>query len=620
MPTSLFKALALPFRLLWQLIDGIRRVAANAILLLLVIAVLAAIFLRPTPDVPQGAALLVRPSGEIVEQTTIDTPLAMLTGKTRAAQTALADLLDAVRAAAKDKRIAMLILETDDIEAAGLARLDELRAAIAEFKATGKPVLARGEHFSQGHYYLASIADEVHIAPDGYALLSGFARYATYFRGALDTLGIKIHLFRVGEYKSFAEPFTRSTMSDEDRAATLSLLEGLWGHLRTRIAQARGLSPEQFNDYVLGYHDRLKATAGDAAQAARNAGLVDRLSTREDWRARLWEKRGEVLGNGAFPAKPARPGDGIPHIDVDDYLAAIHAERINRPAARIAVLVAQGTIVDGDQEPGNTGGDSFARLIREAREDDNIKAVVVRIDSPGGSAWASEVIRHELELTRRAGKPVIASMSAVAASGGYWIAVGADEIFAQATTITGSIGVFGLFPEIAEPMNRLGLTVDGVATAPLAAALDPRLPLSPEAADTLQLSVEYTYRRFINLVAQARKMKPEEVDRVARGRVWTGDEALAHGLIDKLGGLDTALAAAATRANLTDYTVVWPAPRIHPMQQLLQQLLTGARTDTAATRRAPARQLMNQLTTGLDALARWNDPRHVYAHCLCATP
>lgn len=613
--TDLFKFLAWPFRLLWRLIDGVRRIAANLVLLFMVAVVLAIIF-QPGPSVPKDAVLVVRPSGDIVEQTTLDEPLALLTGHGRPTQTALADLLEAVRAAAKDERIALLVLETDDIESAGLAKFDELRAAIAEFKAAGKPVLARGERYSQGQYYLASIADEVHLSPDGYALLPGFASYSTYFRNALDALGIKIHVFRVGEYKSFVEPFTRNDMSNENRDATRALLEGLWGRLRADIIQARKLTPEQFDGYVHDYYDNLKTARGNTAQVARDGGFVDRLSTRGEWRERQLEKIKETRSGIASGNKEP------PRVDVGDYLAAIRAERAHsRSSAHIAILVAQGSIADGDQSPGNTGGDSFARLIREAREDDNVKAVVVRIDSPGGSAWASELIRHELELTRRAGKPVIASMSSVAASGAYWIAASADEIFARATTITGSIGVFGIFPEFVEPMNRLGLTADGVATTPLAAALDPRLPLSADAANALQLTVEHTYHRFIDLVAEGRKMKAEDVDRIARGRVWTGEEALANGLVDKLGGLDEAIAAAAARANLADYTVTWPVLDANPVQQVLQQLLVSAGVgNVAALKPSPASRIMRQVNDGLDMLALWNDPRHVYTHCLCVAP
>ncbi|MDR2032534.1 MAG: signal peptide peptidase SppA [Azoarcus sp.] len=595
------------FHFLWRALDNVRRFAVNFMLLLMVVMI-AAVLLRPGPVVPDGAALIVRPTGELVEQTTFDPSFALLaSGRQEKPQTALTSLLDAVRAARDDARIKLLVLETDEIEAAGLSKLGELRAAIADFKVSGKPVLARGEKFMQGQYYLASIADEVHLAPDGIVLLPGLARFSTYFRNAFDKLGIKVHVFRVGEYKSFAEPFTRSDMSDEDREATRSLLDVLWKRIRAEIAAARKLSPENLDSYVLHYRDALKATAGNAGQAAQSAGLVDHFSTREQWRARIKERLGDTSAGQDFRS-----------IDSDAYLAAI---RHKRPAApgNIAVLVAQGTIVDGDQPPGVTGGDSFARLIREARENPRVKAVVVRIDSPGGSAWASEIIRHELELTRRAGKPVIASMSSLAASGGYWIATGADEIFAESSTITGSIGIFALFPEFSEPFGKLGLSVDGVATAPLAGAFDPRRPLDPEAAETLQLGIEHGYKRFLDIVAKARKMKPEEVDHIARGRVWSGEQAAETGLVDRIGGIAAALEAAAQHADLKQYHVVWPAPRTPPLRMLMRQFLSSSASGGAPTP-SPASRAIERLAADLESLALWNDPRHIYAHCLCETP
>ncbi|MDR1062931.1 MAG: signal peptide peptidase SppA [Azoarcus sp.] len=589
------------FRIVWRLIDGTRRIVLNLILLIALLALIAAL-MQPGPSVPEGAALLVRPAGSLVEQSVSGPSFAFLAGDGEE-ETALPGLLEAVRAARDDPRIGLLVLETDDLENAGLSKLGELRDAIADFKAAGKPVLARGERYSQGQYYLASIADEVHLAPDGYALVQGFARYPTYYGKALATLGIKIHTFRVGEYKSAIEPFTRADMSDEDREATRLLLGGLWEHFRKDIVTARKLDAARFDRYVQSYHDVLKAAEGDSARAAQDGGFVDRLSTREQWYAAIRERLDET-----------GDGEDFRHITAGNYLSAIRRARVEAPD-RIAVLVAQGAIIDGEQQPGAAGGDSLARLIREAREDGKVKAVVIRIDSPGGSAWASEIVRNELELTRRI-KPVVASMSSVAASGGYWIAVGADEILAEPSTITGSIGVFGMFPEFAEPMGRLGLTVDGVGTGPLAGALDPRQPLSPEAGAALQLSTEHTYRRFLGIVAQARKMKPEDVDRIARGRVWRGAEAVEIGLVDRLGGLGAALAAAAGRASLKNYTVTWPTPQLPPMRRVLQQLL--AMEDAAAP--SPAGQFVDRLSADIKALMSWNDPRHVYAHCLCDAP
>jgi len=599
------------FRLLrhiWSFIDKTRRFTMNLVLLIIIVAIIVAI-VHPGPTVPEGgAALIVRPVGALVAQSTFDPSLSFLSGEQQK-ETPLPDLLEAIYAAREDSRIKLLVLETDDANASGLAKFSELRAALADFKTSGKPVLARGEHFSQGQYYLASIADEVHLAPDGFVLLQGLAKFTTYFRNALDKLGIKVHLFRAGEYKSFAEPFTRNDMSEEDREANRALLDGLWSRLRDEISDARKLTAAQIDDYVLNYLDALKAAKGDRAVAAQSAGLIDRFTTRDQWQARIKERFGDLVDKNI--SKHFR------QIDITNYLAAIRHARPDKPD-RIAVLVAQGAIIDGDQSPGAIGGNSFARLIREARENKRVKALVIRIDSPGGSSWASEIIRRELEITRQAGKPVITSMSALAASGGYWIAAGTDEIFADPATLTGSIGVIGLFPEFSGPLGTLGLSVDGVATAPQAAALDPRRPLDPVAAEALQLDVDHIYRRFLEAVAGARKMEIADVDKIARGRVWSGQEAIKLGLVDRAGGLNAALAAAARRAGLKDYTVTWPTQHVPPMRLFLQQLFaTDNNTNLAAS---PTSNLLGRLAADFKSLALWNDPRYIYTHCLCETP
>ncbi|HRP23981.1 signal peptide peptidase SppA [Thauera sp.] len=613
---GLFRFLFNVLRMFVRLLDLVVRGAFYA-LMIFGIGVIVAFFFRPEPEVQPGSALVLRPVGAIVEQPALEPPLALLrAGGAPTGQVRLADLVEAVHAARDDSRIGALVIETDELIGGGLSKLAELRAAIADFKTSGKPVLARGERFTQSQYYLASVADEVHLSADGFVLLRGLARYGTYFKGALDHLGIKVHVFRVGEYKSFSEPFTRSDMSEEDRESSLDLLDGLWRVMRDDIAAGRKLTPEAVDAHVNGIRDALAASAGDAARAALEAGLVDRLSTRDEWRARLIETVGTAAG-----------GDEVRRIAVDRYLALIGQEA-DAADARIAVIVAQGTIVDGMEPTGVVAGDTFARLIRSVREDDSVKAVVMRIDSPGGSAWASELIRHELALTRQAGKPVVASMSSVAASGGYWIAAGADEIWAAPATVTGSIGIFGMFPEFSEPLRRMGIGVDGVATAPLAGALDPRRPLDPVAAEAMQLSIEHGYRRFLQTVASARNMSIDEVDEVARGRVWTGAAAAELGLVDQLGGLREAVAAAAQRAGVTDYEVVWPEARESFEQRLLRRLLRAGEDlglDLASGPGGVAHagalaSLVGEMQRSATELLRWNDPQHLYLHCLCDTP
>lgn len=599
------------FRYLWVWLDAVRRTFFNLVFLLLVGIVIALIW-RPAPELPDSAALVLKPSGALVEQTRLEEPLDLLRpGGARVSQTALHNLIEAVGAARDDARITGLVIETDGLARSGISKLSELRAAIETFKTSGKPVIARGERLDQGQYYLASVADEVHLSADGFVLLRGLARYSSYFGNALDSLGVKVHVFRVGEYKSFSEPFTRSNMSDADRDSTRDLLEGLWNMFRGDIAASRNVGLGPLDDYIMDYGAALAASGGNAADAALRAGLVDRFSTRDEWRGALRERFG--VGDD---------GEDFRGVGVARYLAAIRA---GRPAEvdHVAVLVAQGAIVDGTGTPGSVGGDTLARLIREAREDDKVRALVLRIDSPGGSAWASEVIRRELEVTRAAGKPVVASMSSTAASGGYWIAAGADEIWAHPATLTGSIGIFAMFPEFSEPLDRLGVTVDGVATSPLAGAFDPRRPLEPLAAEAMQIAIEHGYRRFLDTVAQGREMTTAEVELIAQGRVWTGEAASKLGLVDRLGSLDGAIAAAAERAGLRRYEVVWPEARLSPRDLLLRRL--SDMTGVGAREAPPAADssfgfVLRSLQQDAGGLLHWNDPQHVYAHCLCEGP
>lgn len=595
------------FAWIWRALDLLRRVVVT-LAFLLAFALVIAFALHPGPSVPDGAALVLRPAGTLVERVRVDDPLGIIrSGGAPVAQTSLPDLLEAVRAARGDDRIKALVIETDQLGQGGLSKLAELREAVLAFKSGGKPVYARGERFTQGQYFLASIADEVHLAPDGFLLLPGLARNVSYFKGALDALGVKVHVFRVGEYKSFSEPFTRSDMSDEDRASSRELLDTLWAGMRERLAGSRKLAPEALDRYVEDYAGLLQATGGDAARAAREAGLVDTLSQRDEWHQLLKTRVGE-----------SADGKDYRRIEADDYLAAVRAAR-SHENARVAVLVAQGSIVDGAADEESVGGDSLAAQIRAAREDERVKAVVLRIDSPGGSAWASEVIRRELELTRREGKPVVASMSSVAASGGYWVAAGADEIWARRETLTGSIGVFAMFPEFTEPLARLGVTTDRVATGPLAGTLDPRRPLEPALAQAMQLGVEHSYRRFLEIVASARRKDIAEIDAVARGRVWTGEAALRLGLVDKLGGIEDAVAAAAKRAQLERYETVWPTGEINLRNLLLRRLMSVV-GPVGITTESPLARLLGGLQAQAADLLRWNDPQHLYGHCLCDAP
>lgn len=595
---------------IWRGVDRLRRATINLLFLGVIAVIVASWWSSQIEPLPTDAALVIAPNGTLVEQRSVRSPISVLQGGDGIRQVLLRDVVDAIRNAATDPRIKVLILEPDGLSGAGLSKLEEIGAAVADFRKAGKKVYAWGKNYNQTQYHLAAQADEVYVNPDGYVLLTGFGRYPTYFKGLFDQIGVKMQVFRVGTYKSFVEPYTRSDMSPEDRDATREYLDAAWQAYQADITAARPKAGAQISRYVGEAPELLAAADGDAAKMALDAGFVDGLKSADEWRDFV---RGLV--------GPAADGKGFKHVDLATYIGRVR-EEAPHPAARVGVVVAQGAIVDGEQPPGVVGGDSVAGLIRQAREDDAIKAVVLRIDSPGGSATASEVIRRELALTRKAGKPVVVSMGSVAASGGYWIAMAADEVWASPTTITGSIGIFAMLPDLSGPMAKLGLTVDGIGTTPLAAGLDPRRPLDPQIGKLLQSSIEHGYKRFLTVVGEARKMSPEAVDQVAQGRVWMGIQAKEKGLVDKLGGLDAALKAAAARAGLTDYDVSYVEKPLSPRDQLLAKLLdNGEESDGGEPgSRSLVDQTVARLRTELQGLTLWNDPGHAYLHCLCEAP
>jgi len=529
----------------WNALNFTRRLVFNLIFLFLLIVFFAAVF-AARPTLLPRTALVLDPKGAIVEQFSID-PMQRALGNLAGEppkETQLRDLLRVIEIATKDARIERIVLLPDDIAGTGLATLHELGNALDRFRASGKEVIAVAGDMGQGQYLLAAHADRILLDPDGAVMIEGFASYRSYFKDALDKLGVQVHLIKVGQYKSAAEPYVLNEASEASKEADRYWMDGLWSDYLAEIAGLRKIEANTISEDIAHYDERVAAHSGDLAKLALEQKLVDQLATRADARALL---RSKGVADG---------GDSFRQVDFKTYLAMIAPQPMGAFGSQVAVVVAQGEIVPGEQPPGMVGGRSTAQLIRAAREDDRVKALVLRIDSPGGDAYSSELIRREVAQTRDAGKPVVISMGDVAASGGYWIAMDGEEIWAEPTTITGSIGIFGLFVTVPETLAKIGIHTDGVGTTPLAGTLDIRRPLSPQLESVLNSVIKHGYDEFIGRVAKARKRTPEQIDAIAQGRVWSGSQAKERGLVDKLGGLGDAIAAAASRAKLgTGYQV-----------------------------------------------------------------
>ncbi|HSB35673.1 MAG TPA: signal peptide peptidase SppA, partial [Thermoanaerobaculia bacterium] len=548
-----YRPRSFPVRLLsgfWRGVDESRRFVVNILFLALVVALIVAAF-SGKPKVPKGGALVVKPRGDIVEQLSarsVDDLLQNALDEGRR-ETLLRDLIDAIRAAKDDKRISSIFLDVSEMGGAGMTKLDDLRAALLDFRKSGKKVVAYADGYLQGPYLLAAAADEVWMNPEGGVLLEGFGRWRTYMKDGIDRLGIDWHVFRVGEYKSAVEPFLRNDASPEAKEADLEWLSDLWSSWVANVAADRKLKPEEIRAYIDRIGERLEAVKGDAAKLAVEAKLVDKLGYRDEVRKRMIEIAGEDKAEHTFK-----------QIAVAGYLAAKGGDRSGATGRgdSVAVVVAKGEILDGKQPAGRIGGDSTAALLRKARENEKVKAIVLRVDSPGGSAFASEVIRREMVLARKEGKKVVVSMGSVAASGGYWISTASDEIWASPDTITGSIGIFGMFPTIDRPLAKyLGMHVDGVGTTWLSGALRLDRPLKPEVGRLIQLLIDKGYEDFLARVAEARKIPRDDVNKIARGRVWSGADAKDRKLVDRLGGLPEAIASAAEMAKLPRDARVW---------------------------------------------------------------
>jgi protease-4 len=609
------KSIATAFKYFGRALDVVRR-TLHLILLLVIFALIVAALAPRVPTVPSRAALVIKPEGDLVEQLSgspFERAVAEAYGQGRA-ETLVRDLVDAIAAAKTDKRIGALVLDLSWMGGGGLPKLQEVAGAIRDFKRSGKPVIALGEYYDQSQYYLASHADEIYLDPQGLVLIEGYGYYRMFFKNALEKLAVDVNIFKVGTYKSYTDQFTSTEMTAAEREASMAWLSVLWREYQDGVVNARGLPPDTVDRYVNELLPALREKKGDMAAVALDAGLVTELRSRHDVEERIKKLVGEDDSGETFSG-----------IDQWEYLHAVKAQKSlsRKGKKKVGVIVASGEILDGEQPPGTIGDDSLVDLIRQAREDDDIAAVVLRVDSPGGSMMASEVIRRELNALKAAGKPLIASMSSTAASGGYYIAMDADEIWASPATLTGSIGVFAVFPTIERTLQKIGITVDGIGTTPLAGALRIDRTLTDHERELLQLSVEHAYRTFTSHVANARRQTPETVDSIAQGRVWSGRDAQRIGLVDRLGTYEQAIAAAAKRAKLgTEFDVEVIEPPFGWREVFARE--AQALATRIARALLPRDRVMTQLHAAispLDAelkrLAKFTDWRKPAYYCLC---
>ncbi|MEO8152484.1 MAG: signal peptide peptidase SppA [Rhizobacter sp.] len=606
------------FGRIWWLVDASRRTVFNLIFLLIVVMAIVAIATSGAPRLEDNTALVLNLRGPLVEQHAAglrDAAWAQLNGEPPNS-TQLRDVLTVLDAAAKDPKITRAVLVLDEFKGGGMAGLREVSAALQRFRATGKKVTAWGTDYDQRQYYVAAQADELLLHPMGMVFLQGFGRYQNYYRDALDKVGVTVNLVRVGTYKSFAEPYIANEPSAAATEASNFLYGGLWTTYTDGIEKARKLPAGSVMAIINDLPQRLAAADGEPGKLALTSKLVDGLKTKDELRQMMIER-------GAKDAE----GKTFRQISFDNYLAR------QKPALigdAVGVVVAEGEIVDGSAPAGTVGGASTSELIRKARDDKSIKAVVLRVNSPGGSVLGSELIRRELELTRAAGKPIVVSMGDVAASGGYWISMSSDEVIADAGTITGSIGVFALLPTVDKALDKVGVHTAGVTTTWLGGAGDPRLPPNPRFTELVQTAINRIYADFTTKAAQARKSTPEKIDAVAQGRVWTGAQAKERGLIDTLGSYPDALKSAMTRAKLgDDARVVYLQPEPGRAEKLLN--LLGAKTaqaiathlDMQLTPLGVPGKVVQEARQELGWLVEITDGRKPFAaltHCLCKEP
>ena len=600
-------------KLIWNVINFIRQLVLNIIFFpLLFIGLIAVVVALNSDDgvtVDDGSALVLNLSGQIVDEKhyvdPIEAAIVESQGQPKSNEILLSDVLYVISNAAQDKRIKSIVLDLAALKGSGLSKLESIGEALAEFKKTGKKIYAIGNYYNQQQYLLASYADKIYLNPEGSVMLDGFGIYRMFYKSALEKLKVTTHVYRVGTFKSAVEPYIRDDMSPAAKEANQTLLGDLWQSYSKIVANNRDIEASALILSPQEYLKELEAVNGDDAQLTLKRKLVDELANSEQIRLAMIKEFGK-----------ASSGHSYNSVGFNDYLSLVKPKPKLVYGDSVGIVVAKGTILNGTQRPGNIGGESTSELLRQARFDPKIKAVVLRVDSPGGSAFASEQIRQQVLALKAAGKPVVVSMSSYAASGGYWISASADYIYATPTTLTGSIGIFGLINTFENSAKYLGIHTDGVATSQWSGISVTR-GISPEIGKVIQRSVERGYHNFISLVANERNMSLEDVDKIAQGRVWTGQRAVKLGLVDKIGDMNDAVSKAAELAKLSTYDTKVIKKELTPEELILQELFAKASTylPEASDKSSLVNSLLNKLNSSLEELSQFDDPNNLYLIC-----
>ena len=600
-------------KLIWNVINFIRQLVLNIIFFPLLFIGLIAVVVALNSDegvtVDDGSALVLNLSGQIVDEKhyvdPIEAAIVESQGQSKSNEILLSDVLYVINNAAQDKRIKSIVLDLAALKGSGLSKLESIGEALADFKKAGKKIYAIGNYYNQQQYLLASYADKIYLNPEGSIMLDGFGIYRMFYKSALEKLKVTTHVYRVGTFKSAVEPYIRDGMSPAAKEANQTLLGDLWQSYSKIVARNRDIEASALILPPQAYLKELEAVNGDDAQLTLKRKLVDELANSEQIRLAMIKEFGK-----------ASSGHSYNSVGFNDYLSLVKPKPKLVYGDSVGIVVAKGTILNGTQRPGNIGGESTSELLRQARFDPKIKAVVLRVDSPGGSAFASEQIRQQVLALKAAGKPVVVSMSSYAASGGYWISASADYIYATPTTLTGSIGIFGLINTFENSAKYLGIHTDGVATSQWSGISVTR-GISPEIGKVIQRSVERGYHNFISLVANERNMSLEDVDKIAQGRVWTGQRAVKLGLVDKIGDMNDAVSKAAELAKLSTYDTKVIKKELTPEELILQELFAKASTylPEASDNSSVVNSLLNKLNSSLEELSQFDDPKNLYLIC-----